>query len=169
MISSFIFKQVRLGKHGKPFIIYKFKTMKDAKSGNSNSLSDEERITYFGRFLRRFGLDELPQFLNIIKGDMALVGPRPMITEYKDVLMRQCPERFLVKPGITGWAQVHGRNNLPWNKKMEHDRWYVENKSLWLDLKIIILTFKQLLLGSIEENSEVQPPLVSSDFNTDNS
>jgi len=138
--SPVIFKQTRPGLHGRPFSIYKFRTMTDASGKDGKLLSDAERLTRFGQFLRSTSLDELPALLNVLKGDMSLVGPRPLLMQY---LGRYTPEqgrRHDVKPGITGWAQINGRNAITWEEKFKLDVWYVDNRSLWLDIKIIFLT-----------------------------
>ena len=140
-----LFRQLRPGFKGKPFILYKFRTMKEKHDPRGNLLSDADRLTPFGRFLRSTSLDELLELINVLKGDMSLVGPRPLLMQY---LGRYTPEqmrRHEVKPGITGWAQVNGRNLLTWEKKFEHDVWYVDHQSLWLDMKIIALTLWRIL------------------------
>ncbi len=140
-----LFRQVRIGRGGHAFRIAKFRTMTDARDCNGNLLSDEERLTALGRFMRRGSLDELVQLWNVLKGDMSLVGPRPLLPEY---LPRYTPfqrRRHEVKPGITGWAQVNGRNGLTWEQKFELDVWYVDNRSSWLDLKILWATLQQVL------------------------
>ena len=140
-----LFRQQRPGLHGKPFTLYKFRTMTDARDAQGNLLPDAERLTAFGRFLRSYSLDELPEFFNVLKGEMSLVGPRPLLMQY---LPRYTPEqarRHEIRPGITGWAQVNGRNALTWEAKFALDVWYVEHASLWLDLKIIALTVWKLL------------------------
>lgn len=145
MGSPVIFTQERPGRGGKPFRVHKLRTMLDAKDGNGNQLSDEERLTRLGRFLRATSLDELPQLWDVLRGDLSLVGPRPLLMQY---LSRYTPEqarRHDVLPGITGWAQVHGRNALSWNEKFALDLWYVENWSLLLDIKILFLTVRQVL------------------------
>jgi len=144
---SVIFKQKRAGKNKKIFYIYKFKTMKDIKDKNGNLLPDEERLTRIGRFLRRTSLDELPELLNALKSDMSIVGPRPLLVEYLDRYTPEQARRHEVKPGITGWAQVNGRNAITWEDKFNHDVWYVDNSSLWLDIKIIFMTIKNVLKG----------------------
>ena len=139
------FKQSRPGKNGKIFYIYKFRTMKDLRDESGNFLPDEERLTKFGKLLRRLSLDELPELWNVLKGDMSLVGPRPLLIQY---LGRYTPEqarRHEVKPGITGWAQVNGRNAITWEQKFVLDVWYVDHRSIWLDLKIIALTIWRIL------------------------
>lgn len=136
-----IFRQLRPGLHGKPFVMYKFRTMTEEHDKAGNLLPDEKRLTRLGRFLRRSSLDELPEFWNVLKGDMSLVGPRPLLMEYLD---RYTPEQFRrheVKPGITGWAQVNGRNAISWEEKFKLDVWYVDHMNFWLDLKILFLTF----------------------------
>jgi len=140
-----LFRQLRPGFKGKPFILYKFRTMKKKHDPRGNLLSDADRLTPFGRFLRSTSLDELLELINVLKGDMSLVGPRPLLMQY---LGRYTPEqmrRHEVKPGITGWAQVNGRNLLTWEQKFEHDVWYVDHQSLWLDMKIIALTLWRIL------------------------
>jgi lipopolysaccharide/colanic/teichoic acid biosynthesis glycosyltransferase/glycosyltransferase involved in cell wall biosynthesis len=138
--ASAIFRQERPGLNGKPFTIYKFRTMKDLCDSEGNLLPDEERITRLGYFLRRTSLDELPELFNVLKGDMSIVGPRPLLMEYLPLYTDEQMRRHEVKPGITGWAQVNGRNLLDWEKKFELDVWYVDNWSLWLDFKIILKT-----------------------------
>lgn len=140
MLSRIFFLQKRIGYQNKPFYIFKLKTMRDLRDVNGRLLPDEKRVTVVGRFLRKTSLDELPQILNILKGDMRLVGPRPLLPEYLPLYSPQQLKRHSVKPGITGWAQVNGRNSLTWQEKFELDLWYVENKSWKLDLKIIWLT-----------------------------
>jgi len=140
-----LFKQVRPGKDGKPFTIYKFRTMNNATGANGRLLPDEKRLTPFGKFLRSTSLDELPELFNVLKGDMSIVGPRPLLMQY---LGRYTPEqvrRHEVKPGLTGWAQVNGRNALSWEEKFRLDVWYVDNWSLALDLKILIMTVVKVL------------------------
>lgn len=138
--SPVIFKQLRPGLHGKPFYIYKFRTMKDLRDENGNLLPDEQRLTRFGAFLRSTSLDELPELINVLKGDMSLVGPRPLLMEYLPFYTEREKLRHSVKPGITGWAQINGRNLLSWNERLEMDVWYVENWSILLDIKILFLT-----------------------------
>jgi lipopolysaccharide/colanic/teichoic acid biosynthesis glycosyltransferase len=135
-----LFKQLRPGLHGKPFTIYKFRTMIDARDKNGALLPDEDRLTVFGRFLRSTSLDELPELFNVIKGDMSLVGPRPLLIRYLDRYSPEQARRHNVKPGITGWAQVNGRNDIAWIEKFKLDVWYVDNWSLRLDLKILVRT-----------------------------
>jgi len=135
-----LFKQMRPGLNGKPFFMYKLRTMTNEKDEKGNPLSDEQRLTRLGRFLRSTSLDELPELFNVLKGDMSLVGPRPLLMQY---LARYTPEqarRHEVKPGITGWAQVNGRNAITWEEKFALDVWYVDNWSLWLDIKILAMT-----------------------------
>jgi len=141
-----LFRQVRPGKDGLPFEMIKFRTMRDAFGADGRPLPDAERMTSFGQLLRASSLDELPELWNVIKGDMSLVGPRPLLMEY---LPRYSPEQYRrheVRPGITGWAQVNGRNALSWEEKFRLDVWYVDNQSIWLDLKILLLTVKKVLI-----------------------
>lgn len=135
-----LFTQIRPGLRGWPFSILKFRTMTDARDSQGNLLPDAERLTAFGRFLRSTSLDELPEFINVLKGDMSLVGPRPLLMEYLDRYTPEQARRHEVRPGITGWAQVNGRNALSWEDKFKLDVWYVDNQSLWLDVKILFLT-----------------------------
>jgi len=141
----FIFQQVRPGLHGKPFIIYKFRTMTEELDENGILLPDNRRLGLFGHLLRSSSLDELPALFNILKGDISLVGPRPLLMRY---LSRYTPEqarRHEVKPGITGWAQINGRNAISWEQKFKFDVWYVDNHTFWLDLKIILFTAVKVL------------------------
>lgn len=140
MGSPVFFRQVRAGLYGRPFTILKFRTMVDAFDQNGCPLPDEKRLTPLGRFLRSTSLDELPELVNVLRGDMSLVGPRPLLVEYLDRYTPEQARRHEVKPGITGWAQVNGRNALTWEEKFKLDVWYVDNWSLWLDLKILWLT-----------------------------
>lgn len=138
--SPIIFKQTRPGQYGKPFEVYKFRTMTNETDENGKLLSDEERLTETGKFLRNYSLDELPQLINVIKGDISLVGPRPLLMEYNELYNERQRLRLTVKPGITGWAQVNGRNAISWEEKFELDAWYVENQSFKLDIYILLLT-----------------------------
>jgi lipopolysaccharide/colanic/teichoic acid biosynthesis glycosyltransferase len=132
-----LFRQVRPGLHGKPFVMYKFRTMTNERDAEGNLLPDDKRLTPFGKWLREFSLDELPELFNVLKGDMSLVGPRPLLMQYLDRYTPEQARRHEVKPGITGWAQVNGRNILSWEEKFQMDVWYVDNWSLWLDIKIL--------------------------------
>lgn len=143
--SPVIFKQVRPGLHGRPFTMYKFRTMTDARDENGRLLPDEQRLTKFGHFLRSTSLDELPELFNVLKGDMSLVGPRPLLMEYLPLYTPEQARRHEVRPGITGWAQVNGRNAISWEEKFKYDVWYVDNWSLWLDLKILFMTIVAVL------------------------
>ena len=134
------FYQIRPGKNAKLFTVIKFKTMNDKKDAQGNLLSDEHRLTAFGAFVRKTSLDEIPQLLNVIKGDMSLIGPRPLLVEYLPLYSTTQARRHEVRPGITGWAQVNGRNAIEWEKKFELDVWYVDRLSLLLDIKILFLT-----------------------------
>lgn len=135
-----LFKQVRVGKDNELFDLYKFRTMTNDKDGQGNLLPNEQRHTQVGRDLRKFSLDELPQLINVIRGDLSLVGPRPLLVDYMPLYSQKQARRHEVKPGITGWAQVNGRNNLTWEEKFELDVWYVDNRSLMLDFRILYLT-----------------------------
>ncbi len=140
-----IFRQVRPGLHGQAFQMIKFRTMRDALDKNSNPLPDTERLTRLGSFLRSSSLDELPELWNVLKGDMSLVGPRPLLMEYLPLYSPEQARRHEVRPGVTGWAQINGRNAISWNEKFELDVWYVNNRNLWLDLMIIWLTIRKVL------------------------
>ena len=139
------FKQVRPGLKGKPFVIYKFRTMLDLRDEKGNLLPDEKRLTTIGKFLRSTTSDELPEFWNVLKGDMSLVGPRPLLMEYLDRYTPEQARRHNVKPGMTGWAQINGRNAISWEEKFKLDVWYVDNWNIFLDLKIILLTILKVL------------------------
>lgn len=140
-----IFYHQRPGLKGRAFILYKFRTMTEKKDIEGKLLPDEERLTKFGEFLRSTSLDELPELFNVLKGDMSLVGPRPLLMEYLDLYTPEQARRHEVKPGITGWAQVNGRNALSWEEKFKLDVWYVDNWSIWLDIRIIFMTFIKVL------------------------
>ena len=133
--SPILFRQTRPGLHGKPFSILKFRTMADTRDAKGNLLPDAERLTGFGRFLRSTSLDELPELFNVLKGEMSLVGPRPLLMAYLPLYTPEQARRHEVRPGITGWAQVYGRNAISWEEKFRLDVWYVDNQSFWLDLK----------------------------------
>lgn len=141
-----IFYQERPGLHGKIFKVMKFKSMTDEKDANGNLLPDAQRLTKVGKFVRSTSIDELPQLINVIKGDMALIGPRPLLVSYLSLYSPEQARRHEVRPGITGWAQVNGRNNISWTKKFELDVWYVDHCSLETDIKIIFLTIKKVLM-----------------------
>lgn len=143
--SPVLFFQVRPGIESKPFRIVKFRTMTSERDDDGELLSDAQRLTGLGRFLRSTSLDELPGFWNVLKGDMSLVGPRPLLMEYLPLYSLEQARRHNVRPGITGWAQVNGRNALSWEEKFKLDVWYVDNRTLWLDIKIIFLTIKAVL------------------------
>jgi len=140
-----LFRQARPGLHGKPFVMYKFRTMRDLRDAEGNLLPDEARLTPFGRWLRATSLDELPELVNVLRGEMSLVGPRPLLMEYLERYTPEQARRHEVKPGITGWAQIHGRNNLSWDERFKLDVWYVDNWSLWLDVKILWRTLWMVL------------------------
>ncbi|WP_439021835.1 sugar transferase [Bacillus thuringiensis] len=151
--SPIFFKQERPGLYGKPFNLYKFRTMTDEKDGNGDLLSDEIRLTSFGNFLRKYSLDELPQFINVVKGHLSLVGPRPLLMTYIPLYSQEQAKRHNVRPGITGWAQINGRNSISWDEKFKLDIWYVENHNFYLDLKILCLTFVKVLKSDGIQNS----------------
>tara|TARA_B100000989_G_C19435070_1_gene424756 strand:+ start:165 stop:755 length:591 start_codon:yes stop_codon:yes gene_type:complete len=139
------FKQLRPGKNKKPFLIIKFRTMKNSIDSLGNQLPDDLRIDSFGKLLRSSSLDELPELWNVLKGDMSFVGPRPLLLEYLPLYTPRQSLRHELRPGITGWAQINGRNNISWEKKLEMDVWYVENRSFWLDIKILLITIYKVL------------------------
>lgn len=143
--SPILFRQSRPGLHARLFNFYKFRTMRDAFDASGEPLPDNERMTWLGEFLRRFSLDELPQLINVLKGDMRIVGPRPLLPEYINLYTPEQSRRHNVKPGITGWAQVNGRNAIGWDEKFKLDVWYVEHRSFWLDIKILWLTFCKVI------------------------
>lgn len=140
------FTQDRPGKNGKIFKVIKYKTMTDERDAEGNLLPDAERLTKVGRFVRSTSIDELPQLINVLKGDMALIGPRPLLPQYLPLYSPEQARRHEVRPGITGWAQVHGRNAISWTKKFEYDVWYVDHCSFLLDLKIVFLTIKKVFI-----------------------
>ena len=144
--SPVLFRQTRPGLHGRPFEMIKFRTMKDATDKAGNALPDSERLTDFGKKLRASSLDELPELWNVLKGDMSLVGPRPLLMEYLPLYNAEQAKRHNVRPGVTGYAQVNGRNSLSWEDKFKLDTWYVEHQSLWLDMKILLKTVKKVII-----------------------
>jgi sugar transferase EpsL len=157
--SPVFFVQLRPGLKGKPFILYKFRTMTNAKDSDGNLLSNKDRMTKLGNILRSFSLDEFPELFNVLKGEMSLVGPRPLLMEYLDQYNTIQKKRHDVKPGITGWAQINGRNAITWEEKFKLDIWYVSNKSFWLDIKILFLTVcKVLSREGITHNGNVAMP-----------
>lgn len=143
-----VFRQMRPGRHGQPFQMLKFRSMLDGVDGKGRMLPDEQRLSKFGRLLRASSLDELPGLLNVLKGEMSLVGPRPLLMDYLPLYNKQQARRHEVRPGITGWAQVNGRNAITWEQKFELDVWYVDHRSMRLDLWIMLLTVRKVLLGS---------------------
>ena len=144
-IGKVFFVQNRPGKNEKIFKIIKFRTMNNKKDAHGNLLPDAERLTYLGKIVRKTSLDEIPQLINVLKGDMSLIGPRPLLPEYLSLYNERQKKRHTVKPGITGWAQINGRNAVEWNKKFEFDVWYIENLSFILDLQILFLTLKKVV------------------------
>jgi sugar transferase EpsL len=153
--SPILFRQARPGLNGGIFHLYKFRTMSDARDEAGELLADEMRLTGFGRFVRSMSLDELPSLLNVLRGDIALVGPRPLLVEYLDLYSPHQARRHEVKPGLTGWAQVKGRNRLSWDERLAMDVWYVDNRSLWLDIRILFATIGKVIRreGIAEEGS----------------
>ena len=145
MGSPVLFRQTRPGRHGQPFEMIKFRTMRDAIDTDGHRLPDGERLTKLGKFLRASSLDELPELWNVLKGEMSLVGPRPLLMEYLPLYSPEQARRHEVRPGVTGWAQVNGRNAISWDEKFTLDVWYVDNRSLWLDLKIIWMTIRRVI------------------------
>ncbi len=162
-----LFSQERPGRHGRLFRLYKFRTMRDLFDAEGKTLPDEERLTPFGRFLRASSLDELPELLNVMKGEMSLVGPRPLLVAYLDRYTPEQARRHEVLPGITGWAQVNGRNALSWEDKFRLDVWYVDHQSFWLDLKILFLTLWKAIKreGINAPGSATAPEFMGSDTN----
>jgi lipopolysaccharide/colanic/teichoic acid biosynthesis glycosyltransferase len=145
--SPILFRQVRPGRNGEPFRIVKFRTMTDDEGSDGSLLSDEDRLVEAGRLLRRWSLDELPELFNVILGDMSLVGPRPLLMEYLPRYTEEQARRHEMRPGLTGLAQISGRNELPWDQRFELDVWYIDNWSMWLDLKILVATLGRVLTG----------------------
>jgi sugar transferase EpsL len=143
--SPVLFKQQRPGLGGRPFTLVKFRTMLDARDSSGVLLPDAERLPAFGRFLRSTSLDEVPELWNVLRGDMSLVGPRPLLLEYMDRYTPEQARRHEVRPGITGWAQVHGRNALDWDERFAFDVWYVDHRTIWLDLRILLTTLKRVV------------------------
>lgn len=158
--SPVLFRQVRPGLNDKPFTMVKFRTMRDAVDKNGNPLPDSERMTPFGNFLRSTSLDELPELWNVLKGDMSLVGPRPLLMEYLPLYSKEQARRHEVRPGVTGWAQINGRNAISWEEKFKLDVWYVDNQSFWLDVKILFLTVKKVFIkdGISADGHVTMPP-----------
>jgi lipopolysaccharide/colanic/teichoic acid biosynthesis glycosyltransferase len=141
-----LFQQIRPGLNGLPFKMYKFRSMKDSTDRSGNPLPDDERLTSFGKILRSTSIDELPALWNVLKGEMSLVGPRPLLMEYLPLYSDEQKHRHDIRPGITGWAQVNGRNALSWEERFKLDVWYVNNQTFWLDIKIILLTVKKVFM-----------------------
>jgi len=150
------FFQERPGKGGKIFKVIKFKTMTDERDANGELLPDADRLTKVGKFVRSTSIDELPQLINVLKGDMALIGPRPLLVKYLPLYSKEQARRHEVRPGISGWAQCHGRNAISWKQKFEYDVWYVDHLSLWIDIKVIFLTLKKVFVkeGIIQETAK---------------
>lgn len=158
--SPILFRQERPGLYGKPFYLYKFRTMTDERGDKGELLPDSFRLTSFGKFLRKYSLDELPQLINVAKGELSLVGPRPLLMTYLPLYSAEQAKRHDVKPGITGWAQVNGRNSISWDAKFKLDVWYVENQSFLLDLKILYMTFAKVVKSEgIQNGNHVTMPI----------
>lgn len=145
--SPVIFSQTRVGRDETLFTIYKFRTMRDVKDGHGNLIPPEDRVTRLGRLLRKSSLDEIPELYNILRGDMSLIGPRPLLKEYIPLYSPEQRRRHSVRPGLTGWAQVNGRNRISWQEKFSFDLWYIDHISLWMDCRIVFLTIKKVLAG----------------------
>ena len=162
--SPVLYSQLRPGKDERLFRLVKFRSMTDARDASGKLLADAERLTRFGRFLRSSSLDELPELWNVLKGEMSLVGPRPLLPEYLERYSPRQNMRHQVRPGITGWAQVNGRNSVDWDSRLEMDAWYVEHQSFWLDLKIVWATFATVIFrrGVSAENHATMPPFLGS-------
>ena len=162
--SPVLFRQVRPGLHGRPFTMVKFRTMTDARGPDGALLPDAQRLTAFGRFLRASSLDELPELWNVLRGEMSLVGPRPLLMEYLPLYSPEQARRHEVRPGITGWAQVNGRNAVSWEERFRLDVWYVDHRSLWLDLRILWLTVRKVLVREgISAQGEATMPRFTGD------
>ena len=166
-----LFRQLRPGKNGAPFQMIKFRTMREATDSSGRPLPDSERMTPFGSFLRASSLDELPELWNVLKREMSLVGPRPLLMQYLPLYTAAQNRRHEVRPGVTGWAQVNGRNSLSWDEKFKLDVWYVDNRSLWLDVKILFLTVRKVLIkeGISQENNATMEPFTGSVVEKDKS
>jgi len=155
--SPVFFSQLRPGKNGKPFQLFKFRTMTESKDADGNLLPDNKRLTSFGRFLRSTSLDEFPELINVLKGDMSLVGPRPLLMEYLPLYSPEQNRRHEIKPGITGWAQVNGRNAINWDEKFKLDVWYVDHQSIWLDVRILTITMVHIFMRKGINHSVTEP------------
>ena len=167
--SPIIFKQQRPGLHGELFELYKFRTMTDERDDHGELLPDHIRLTSFGKLLRNISLDEFPQLINVIKGEMSLIGPRPLLPEYLPLYSEEQAKRHLVRPGITGWAQVNGRNAITWEEKFKLDVWYVKNQSFALDMKIFFLTLKKVVVSEgISNQNHVTMPDFEGNAHTHN-
>ncbi|MFI3246991.1 MAG: sugar transferase [Ferrimonas sp.] len=164
--SPVLFRQTRPGLNGHPFEMVKFRTMKDAVDAQGNLLPDAERMTPFGDKLRNSSLDELPELWNVLKGEMSLVGPRPLLMQYLPLYNKEQARRHEVRPGVTGWAQINGRNAISWEEKFNLDVWYVDNKTLWLDVKILCLTIKKVFVkeGISASDHATMPEFLGSEY-----
>lgn len=167
--SPVLFTQSRPGLDGKPFLLRKFRSMRNEEDIDGNPLPDEQRLNYFGLWLRRSSLDELPELLNVLRGEMSLVGPRPLLPEYLAHYTKEQSRRHEVLPGITGWAQVHGRNALSWEEKFQMDVWYVDNRNFWIDLKVLVMT-PVIVFGRRDVSADghvTQPRFTSAKYDED--
>lgn len=164
--SPVLFRQTRPGLNGTPFEMVKFRTMRDAVDANGNPLPDADRMTVFGNKLRNSSLDELPELWNVLKGDMSLVGPRPLLMQYLPLYNQEQARRHEVRPGVTGWAQINGRNAISWEEKFKYDVWYVDNRTILLDIKILIKTVKTVLIkeGISAKDEVTMPPFKGSKY-----
>lgn len=164
--SPVLFRQTRPGLNGRPFEMVKFRTMRDAVDAKGNPLPDADRMTEFGNKLRSSSLDELPELWNVLKGDMSLVGPRPLLMQYLPLYNQEQARRHEVRPGVTGWAQINGRNAISWEDKFKYDVWYVDNRTIWLDIKILFQTIKKVLIkeGISAKDEVTMPPFKGSKY-----
>ncbi|MGL5679897.1 MAG: sugar transferase [Plesiomonas shigelloides] len=164
--SPVLFRQTRPGLNGRPFEMVKFRTMRDAADAKGNPLPDADRMTEFGNKLRSSSLDELPELWNVLKGDMSLVGPRPLLMQYLPLYNQEQARRHEVRPGVTGWAQINGRNAISWEDKFKYDVWYVDNRTIWLDIKILLQTIKKVLIkeGISAKDEVTMPPFKGSKY-----
>ncbi|EON89330.1 sugar transferase [Plesiomonas shigelloides] len=164
--SPVLFRQTRPGLNGRPFEMVKFRTMRDAVDAKGNPLPDADRMTVFGNKLRSSSLDELPELWNVLKGDMSLVGPRPLLMQYLPLYNQEQARRHEVRPGVTGWAQINGRNAISWEDKFKYDVWYVDNRTIWLDIKILFQTIKKVLIkeGISAKDEVTMPPFKGSKY-----
>ncbi|MGE7120745.1 sugar transferase [Peribacillus sp. NPDC046944] len=167
--SPILFKQMRPGLNGTPFYLYKFRSMNNQKDNQGKLLPDHLRLTSFGNSLRKFSLDELPQLVNVVKGDLSLVGPRPLLMEYLPLYTEDQAKRHHVRPGITGWAQINGRNAITWEEKFKLDVWYVDHNTFCLDIEILFITIKKVLMSDgINQDVNVTMPIFKGEIKSEN-